>query len=120
MACGGGLAGLAAAVTALYFVALYGFPALVRHLPRIGIGPATLGVTYEDGRGVLRQVLEVCTGHGFSVAHLSVGERRPGTSLVDVMLTIYGRPPAALLAATLEEVDGVVSVTSDDSNVVDN
>jgi putative Mg2+ transporter-C (MgtC) family protein len=50
MACGGGLAGLAAAVTALYFVALYGFPALVRHLPKIGIGPATLGVTYEDGR----------------------------------------------------------------------
>ena len=119
MACGGGLAGLAAAVTALYFVALYGFPALVRHLPKIGIGPATVGVTYEDGRGVLRQVLQVCTGHGFSVAHLSVGERHPGTSLVDVMLTVYGRPPAALLAATLEEVDGVVSVTSDDSNVVD-
>jgi putative Mg2+ transporter-C (MgtC) family protein len=53
MACGGGLAGLAAAVTALYFIAL------------------------------------------------------------------YGRPPAALLAATLGEVPGVVSVSSDDTNAVD-
>jgi putative Mg2+ transporter-C (MgtC) family protein len=42
MACGGGLPGLALAVTALYFVALYAFPAIVRRVPRIGLerGPA--------------------------------------------------------------------------------
>ena len=42
MACGGGLAGLAAAVTALYFIALYGFPAIIRRRPRLAKGPATL------------------------------------------------------------------------------
>lgn len=119
MACGGGLAGLAAAVTALYFIALYGFPALIRHSPKIGIGPATLRVTYEDGRGVLRRVLEVCTSQRFSVAQVSVGERHPADGTVDVVLVVYGRPPAAMLAASLQEVDGVVSVRSDDSNVAD-
>jgi putative Mg2+ transporter-C (MgtC) family protein len=119
MAAGAGLAGLAATVTALYFIALYGFPALIRHLPRIGIGPASLRVTYEDGRGVLRQVLEMCTRQGFSVAQLTVGEHHPSPGIVDVVLTVYGRPPAALLAATLGEVPGVVSVSSDDTNAVD-
>lgn len=119
MAAGAGLAGLAGAVTALYFTALYGFPALIRHLPRIGIGPASLRVTYEDGRGVLRQVLETCTSQGFSVAQLTVGEHHPSPGVVDVLLTVYGRPPAAMLAATLEEVSGVVSVSSDDTNALD-
>ena len=119
MACGGGLAGLAALVTALYFIALYGFPWIIRHLPRIGRGPATLRVSYQDGRGVLRRVLEVCTGEGFSVAEVTIDpdERRPHPGVVDVVLTVYGRPPAALLAANLEDMDGVLSVSSDDPNI---
>jgi putative Mg2+ transporter-C (MgtC) family protein len=119
MAAGAGLGGLAAAVTALYFIALYGFPALIRHLPRIGIGPATLRVTYQDGRGVLRRVLERCTKEGFSVAEVAIDpeERGPHPGEVEVVLTVFGRPPAALLAADLEDVDGVLSVTSDDPNI---
>lgn len=119
MAAGGGLAALALVVTALYFVALYGFPALLRHLPRIGIGPATLRVTYEDGQGVLRRILEVCTGQNFSVSQTSVGEHRPGPGLVDLVLTVYGRPSAAMLAACIEDLDGVVSVSADDSGIGD-
>lgn len=119
MACGGGLAGLAVAVTALYFIALYGFPAIFRRLRCFGIGPSTLRVSYQDGRGVLRQVMEVCTDQGFSVARAVVAERQPDPSLVDVMLLVYGRSPAAMLAASLEELDGVVRVSSDDSNVSD-
>ena len=121
MACGGGLAGLAAATTALYFIALYGFPALARRLPRIGVGPATLRMSYEDGRGVLRHVLERCTGAGFSVGEVAIDpdERGPQPGTVDVVLTVYGRPPAALLAADLEEMEGVLSVTAEDPNVID-
>ena len=119
MACGGGLAGLAAGVTTLYFIALYGFPALVRHMPKIGIGPATVRVTYEDGRGVLRRVLEVCTGQGFSVSQVTTAQHHPSPGLVDVTLTAYGRPPAANLAAAIEDVSGVVSVSSDDSNFME-
>lgn len=112
------LAGLAAAVTALYFIALYGFPWLVRRMPRIGVGPATLRLSYEDGRGVLRRVLERCASEGFSVAQVAIdGDgREPYPGVIDVVLVVFGRPPAALLAADLEEVDGVLSVTSDDPN----
>ena len=121
MACGAGLAGLAAAVTALYFAVVYGFPAIVRHLPRIGMGAATLRVSYEDGRGVLRRVLERCTSEGFSVAEVAIEPdgHGPHPGVVEVVLTVYGRPPAALLAADLEDMDGVLSVSSDDPNVVD-
>jgi putative Mg2+ transporter-C (MgtC) family protein len=121
MAAGAGLGGLAAAVTALYFIALYAFPALLRRLPKIGIGPATFRLAYEDGRGVLRRVLEVCTKQGFTVGHVSIdGEshgQHPG--VVDVVMVVYGRSSAAMLAATLEEVDGVLSVTSTDTNIQD-
>lgn len=119
MACGGGLAGLAAAVTGLYFIALYGFPALIRRLPRLGKGPATLRLSYQDGRGVLRRVLKVCTGEGFSVAEVAIDaeDHGPHPGVVDVVLTVYGRPPAALLAANLEGMEGVLSVSSDDPNI---
>jgi putative Mg2+ transporter-C (MgtC) family protein len=119
MACAGGLAGLAAAATGLYFVALYGLPAIVRRLPRVGLGPATLRLSYADGRGVLRQVLERCTNAGFSVAQLDIdgNARYPGA--VDVLLVVHGRPSPALLAADLEEMDGVLSVTSLDPNAGD-
>lgn len=122
MAAGSGLAGLAAAVTALYFIALYGLPALVSRLPRIGIGPATLRLTYEDGRGVLRRVLELCTSQGFSVGQLAIDtdEREHRPDIVQVVLVVFGRPPAALLAANIEELDGVLSVRSHDTNVGDN
>lgn len=121
MACGAGLAGLAAAVTALYFAAVYGFPAIVRQMPRIGVGAATLRVSYQDGRGVLRRVLEHCTSQGFSVGEVTIDpeERGPHPGVVEVVLTVYGRPPAALLASDLKDMDGVLSVTADDPNAGD-
>ena len=45
------------------------------------------------------------------------GERGPHPGVVDVVLTVYGRPPAALLAANLEDMDRVLSVSSDDPNI---
>jgi putative Mg2+ transporter-C (MgtC) family protein len=115
MACGAGLPLLAMAVVALYFVAIYAFPALAGRLPSLARGPSTLRVSYEDGRGVLRRVIEACTGHGFQVSELETGERpRPG--VVSVVLVVYGRGPAAPLAASLQELDGVLSVSSEDSD----
>lgn len=120
MACGAGLAGLAAAVTALYFIAHYGIAAVLRRLPRIGPGPATLRLSYEDGRGVLRRVLERCTSEGFTIAQMDIdGEGQGHPGIVDVVLVVLGRSPAALLAAELEEVDGVLSVRSIDPNAAD-
>jgi putative Mg2+ transporter-C (MgtC) family protein len=118
MAAGAGLPLLAVAVTVLYFVAIYGFPLLTRHVPRLGRGPSTLRVSYEDGRGVLRQLLAAATSRGYQVAELETGERAsPG--VVSVLMVVFGRGSGAELAAALQDVDGVLSVTSEDSNASD-
>jgi putative Mg2+ transporter-C (MgtC) family protein len=121
MACGAGLAGLAAAVTAVYLVTVYGLTALIRRLPPLGRQSTMLRLSYEDGRGVLRQVLERCTDAGFTVAQMDIDHdsrrRHPGE--VDVVLVVLGRSPAALLAAELKEVDGVLSVRSIDPSAGD-
>ncbi len=138
MACGGGLPGLALAVTALYFAALYGLPAVARRLPGVGLGPGTLRLDYLDGRGVLRHVLEICTAQRFRVAEVSIsteradeiagqpragqpragpergGPERAAPRVVSVALVLQGRGPVAPLAARLLEVDGVLAVRTGD------
>lgn len=103
MACGAGLPGLALGVTGLYFVALYVFPALVRRIPRIGGTTATLRIEYEDGRGVLRRVLEMCTRERFAVGEVSITSEGTGGALslltdqpaVADHVAVAGRGPAA-------------------------
>lgn len=57
MACGAGLPILALAVTVAHFIVVFVFPSVAGRLPQsryLGLG---LRVVYEDGRGVLRDVL---------------------------------------------------------------
>jgi putative Mg2+ transporter-C (MgtC) family protein len=72
MACGAGLPVLAIAVTAGHFVVIGFFPALERRLPKSRWGPISLRISYWDGRGILRDVLSVCTQHDFSIVRLQV------------------------------------------------
>ena len=64
MAAGAGLPLLAGIVTAFHFVVVYGFTPLAERLERIA-GPSHLDesfrVDYRDGKGILRDVLAVCT-----------------------------------------------------------
>src|SRR5271155_4130228 len=57
MACGAGLPLPAIAVSAANFVVIFGFPVLERRLPRSRWAPASLQVCYQDGRGILRDIL---------------------------------------------------------------
>ena len=78
MACGAGLPLLAIAVTAANFVVVFGFRPLERHLPKSRWAPSSLQVAYEDGRGVLRDILIACTQQDFAVTGVEVervGER---------------------------------------------
>jgi putative Mg2+ transporter-C (MgtC) family protein len=72
MACGAGLPILALAVTAGHFVLIGVFPAIERRLPKSRWAPMSLRVSYWDGRGILREVLSVCTQHDFSIIRLQV------------------------------------------------
>lgn len=72
MAAGAGLPVLALVVTGLHFVVVLGYTPLCRRISRRGHAEHDYLVTYEDGRGVLRDLLTTCTGNSWSVSFLSV------------------------------------------------
>ena len=72
MACGAGLPVLALFVTALHFVVVFAFPAIVERLPRSRWTLSPLQVSYEDGRGILRDILVICTQQDFAVSRVRV------------------------------------------------
>ncbi len=60
MACGGDLPLIAIATTLIYFLVDYGYPGLVRILPRSRYAPSELRLVYLDGHGILREALAEC------------------------------------------------------------
>jgi putative Mg2+ transporter-C (MgtC) family protein len=142
MACGAGLPILALFVTALHFLVVFAFPYVVTRLPKSRWTPSPLKVTYEDGRGILRDVLVVCTQQDFAVSQVRVeresvlGDRQdasdspdsgaPGEAgahsepkrIVTVALEIQGIRSVAKLAAKLADIDGVLAVNAGDVNVL--
>jgi len=123
-ACGAGLPLLAVAATGGYLIIALAFPLLTRRLPRSGTAISRLRISYPDGRGVLRQVLQVATARGFAVDELAVdggdGRGLPGADgdrLVEVVLHVHGKGSPNDLAAELSELSGVRAVTSDDVNM---
>jgi putative Mg2+ transporter-C (MgtC) family protein len=78
MACGAGLPVLAIFVTALHFVVVFAFPFVIARLPRSKWSPSALQVAYEDGRGVLRDVLVACTQSDFAISRVRV--ERPSSA----------------------------------------
>jgi putative Mg2+ transporter-C (MgtC) family protein len=134
MACGAGLPILAMFVTALHFLIIFASPYVVERLPKSRWTPSPLQVTYEDGRGILREVLVVCTQQDFAVSRVSVnaesksndngstdsGEPAPNTEqkrVVTVTLAVQGIRSVAKLATKLTEISGVVSVNARDVNI---
>jgi putative Mg2+ transporter-C (MgtC) family protein len=117
MACGAGLALLAIVATAGHFVVVLVFPRLAAALPRsryVGFG---VRVVYEDGRGILRDILARCTERGFgihNVATRQLGHEVSGVAAVAVTLEVQGQPSVEPLAARLSEIDGVLEVITSD------
>jgi putative Mg2+ transporter-C (MgtC) family protein len=128
-AAGAGLPVLAAVTTALYFVVLYALRPLTRWARRRRPDSVALRVTYLDGRGVLREVLNTATGHGFAIADVatlhvgSAGAERgrddhrdrdvaatERDATVDVTLVLTGRGDLSDLTEALSGLDGVRAV----------
>jgi putative Mg2+ transporter-C (MgtC) family protein len=123
MAAGAGLWLLALVVTAGHILVVYGFTAVSSRLPRSKYAPSRLHLTYVDGQGVLRAVLEETTRREFAVAELSIDHK--GTSeasqgeplpFVTLWLTVTGSGSITELTASLSEVAGVLTVSADDGN----
>jgi putative Mg2+ transporter-C (MgtC) family protein len=117
MACGAGLALIAVLATAGHFVVVLGYPRLAAALPRsryLGYG---LRIVYEDGRGILRDVLSECTRRGFAIVQVATRQLEHdvgGVAAVAVTLEVQGQPSADPLAVAINELPGVLEVTSTD------
>jgi putative Mg2+ transporter-C (MgtC) family protein len=120
MAAGAGLWLLAIAVTLGHFVVVFAFTPLAARLPRSKYAPSRLRLTYVDGRGVLRRVLEECTARKFTVGEVNVDHRGGdgGTRTVTVWLTVQGAGSVNELVAALADIDGAHTVSGDDANTL--
>jgi putative Mg2+ transporter-C (MgtC) family protein len=104
MACGAGLPLLAIAVTAANFAVVFGFRPLERWLPKSRWAPSSLRVSYEDGRGILRDILAVCTHEDFAVTGVEV--ERGGERVFDRRGKHTGRARAKEAADAAEPLEG--------------
>src|ERR1700729_431481 len=138
-----GLPVLAIAVSFGHFVVVFVFPSIERRLPKSRWAPSTLQISYQDGRGVLREVLACCTGSEFAVSRVQV-ERDPSQDvgfarglgqdisspeeavggdwapppkgIVTLRVEVRGAKSVARLAERLSEIPGVTSVQVGDAN----
>ncbi len=117
-AAGASLPVLAIATTAGYFAVVYVLAPLAQRLPASPYAPSAVRVVYEDGRGILRRVLETCTSRDFKVADVNVERGDDPADYVAVSLEIHGRGPVASLAADLGDIDGVHAVAAGDVNEI--
>ncbi len=122
MAAGSGLLLLAVTVTLLHFVIIVGFAPLARRLTKRLSGSIHLHVTYQDQRGVLRQILTACEKYGWQISSVVTETESGGLVLppaqgdVAVAMTISG---SGVLRAprVLATVAGVSSVRQLDDDV---
>jgi putative Mg2+ transporter-C (MgtC) family protein len=130
-AAAGGLPVLAALGTAFYFLAILVLPGLARFVGRhVGTDRPRLRVSYLDGRGLLRDILQSVTNAGFSVAELAATPRAHATNgeetepappdasmvqerIVEISMLLFGpRGDLDRLRHVLSDIEGVVSVTA--------
>jgi putative Mg2+ transporter-C (MgtC) family protein len=115
MACGAGLWVLALVATAGHFVVVLAYPRLVARIPRSRYQPTRMRVVYEDGRGILRNILSESTREGFVVMGLTTRELEypvHNAAAVAVSLQVQGQPGVDHLAARLGDLDGVIEVST--------
>lgn len=95
MAAASGLLLLAIVVTVLHFVIVVGIAPLARRATAQMPGSVHIHVIYEDGRGILRKLLEACDQHGWHLTSLatdsSSSTQHLGTTAdVGVTMTLSG------------------------------
>ena len=129
MACGPGLMVLAIATTLAHLIIMFVFPLLVRHLPTEGRVEQDIEIIYDNGKGILRTLLVLCTEARFRIQHVRLppgvesGEemsasvtQRPPTRLQP---RVSGKRPISHLITRLSQVRGVreVGAVRDDRDV---
>lgn len=119
MACGAGLLPLAVFATALHFVAVFVLAPLAGRMPTAG-ARSTVQLTYADGRGVLREVLEVATQLGCETTLVTTSQAlMEGKQVVKAEMRFRKGPPLRDVMGQLQDVPGVIGIqylSPDDDN----
>jgi len=115
MAAGAGLVLLAVAATIVHLVVTLGYTPLIRRLPPSRISLTSIEVSYQDGRGVLRDVLAATTDLGYAVSNLEVARKDHGRDVVAVALDAEGKGSPHHLVDALQQIGGVVDVRWSDA-----
>ncbi len=111
MAAGAGLWLLALVVTAIHFVIVFGYTALIGRLPGPRLGTAHLEIVYTEGRGLLREIVQDATREGWRIERLSQLDSDTAERAI-IRVAMAGTPDPSALIATIGRLDGVVSVTA--------
>lgn len=110
MACGSGLIPLAVFATALHFVAVFIVAPLGRLLPVSG-DRSTLLITYEDGRGALRDILAHANSLGCETTLVNTKQHAiGGRQFVRARMRFRSGPALPVVMTQLSEAEGVVSI----------
>jgi len=118
-AAGAGLLVLATLTTGMYLLVTLILPIARRHLPLMG-GSSTVRVSYPDGKGILRTVLNETTERGFTIDDLSTELAADGQSPVVAMtMHVRGKRPVSELAGALADLDLVDAVLASDDRAAD-
>ena len=113
MASGAGLVPLAVVATGLHLVSAVVLTPLSRRLPGM-LSPEGLRLRYEDGHGVLREVLQVVDELQLTASVVS--SRRAGGAgapQVDLLLRLEGKTDLRTAAVQLSRVPGVLEVSQE-------
>jgi putative Mg2+ transporter-C (MgtC) family protein len=111
---GGDAAGLAVAATVMHLIVAFVFTPILRRMPLSRFVVTTLEVSYHDGRGVLRDILETTTDLGYVVTNLDVGSKEGQGDIVPVWLDAEGKGDRHQLVEALQHLDGVAAVRVSD------
>jgi putative Mg2+ transporter-C (MgtC) family protein len=118
MACGAGLVVLALVVSAAHFVIVFCYPAIAARLPPSRYLDFGLRVVYEDGRGILRQIITQSTELGLAIHRVATqpieAGRITGVPAVAVTFEVRGKPALEELTLALDHIDGVLGVETTD------
>lgn len=111
VACGAGMGGLAVLLTALHLFCLIALTPLIEKLPTAD-RHSLLELTYEDGHGILREIVEIASEQEFATQVLSTSKRtsEEGSAVVDMQMRFTGKNPLDVLMDQLQGVRGIVSL----------
>jgi putative Mg2+ transporter-C (MgtC) family protein len=114
MATGAGLLLLAIAVVVLHFVSALAFSAVERQLSARLRGTTRLHIVYENGRGVLREVLRISGQRDWQLTELDADAHDIDDGEVRVAMTLSGAKMGNA-QDVFADVDGVVAVLRADA-----